>query len=205
MIAEGDKWNHMTAEGEAMETYDCRRRWDNEATWLQKVTNRAIWLHKVRQWKHMIAEGETMKPYDCRRGQMEPYDCKRRGNGNIRLHEVWQWKCDCRRRDNGNMTVGETMKPYDRRRWYNGAIWSERERQMWKSLVEKRNSYRVLVGKPHWKRPPGRPRPKWNNNITQVLKRNMAQSFWFRTGRSVGLWYTQHKHSDSIKCREFLD
>jgi hypothetical protein len=30
---------------------------------------------------------------------------------------------------------------------------------------EKRNAYRILVGKPEGKRPLGRPRRKWVNNI----------------------------------------
>jgi hypothetical protein len=32
-------------------------------------------------------------------------------------------------------------------------------------MVEKRNAYRILVGKPEGKRPLGRPRRKWVNNI----------------------------------------
>jgi hypothetical protein len=32
-------------------------------------------------------------------------------------------------------------------------------------MVEKRNAYRILVGKPEGKRPLGRPRPTWVDNI----------------------------------------
>jgi hypothetical protein len=32
-------------------------------------------------------------------------------------------------------------------------------------MVERRNSYRILVGKPEGRRPLGRPRRKWVNNI----------------------------------------
>jgi hypothetical protein len=32
--------------------------------------------------------------------------------------------------------------------------------------VEKRNAYRILVGKPEGKRPLGRPRRRWVDNIT---------------------------------------
>jgi hypothetical protein len=32
-------------------------------------------------------------------------------------------------------------------------------------MEEKRNAYRLLVGKPEGKRPPGRPRCRWVNNI----------------------------------------
>jgi hypothetical protein len=36
---------------------------------------------------------------------------------------------------------------------------------------EKRNAYRLLVGKPEGKRPPGRPRRKWVDNIRNILER----------------------------------
>jgi hypothetical protein len=34
---------------------------------------------------------------------------------------------------------------------------------------EKRNAYRILVGKPEGKRPLGRPRCRWVNNIKMYL------------------------------------
>jgi hypothetical protein len=36
-------------------------------------------------------------------------------------------------------------------------------------MVEKRNAYRLLVGKPEGKRPLGRPRRRWVNNIRMDL------------------------------------
>jgi hypothetical protein len=37
-------------------------------------------------------------------------------------------------------------------------------------LGEKRNAYRILVGKPEGKRPLGRPRRKWEDNIRMDLR-----------------------------------
>jgi hypothetical protein len=36
-------------------------------------------------------------------------------------------------------------------------------------MVETRNAYRILVGKPEGKRPPGRPRRRWVDNIKMDL------------------------------------
>jgi hypothetical protein len=36
-------------------------------------------------------------------------------------------------------------------------------------MEEKRNAYRILVGKPEGKRPMGRPRHRWVNNIRMNL------------------------------------
>jgi hypothetical protein len=37
-------------------------------------------------------------------------------------------------------------------------------------MGEKRNAYRILVGKPEGERPLGRPRSRWENNIRMDLK-----------------------------------
>jgi hypothetical protein len=37
-------------------------------------------------------------------------------------------------------------------------------------MKEKRNAYRILVGKPEGKRPLGRPRRRWVNNIKMNLR-----------------------------------
>jgi hypothetical protein len=38
-------------------------------------------------------------------------------------------------------------------------------------MEEKRNAYRILVGKPEGKRPFGRPRHKWVDNIKGVMEK----------------------------------
>jgi hypothetical protein len=54
---------------------------------------------------------------------------------------------------------------------------------------ERRNAYRVLVGKPEGKRPLGRPRRRWVNNIKMDLKDGMVGigSIWLRIGTGGGL------------------
>ena len=44
-------------------------------------------------------------------------------------------------------------------------------------MGESKGVYRVLVGKPEVKRPLGRPRSRWEDNITMHL-----QEVWARTG-----------------------
>ena len=54
-------------------------------------------------------------------------------------------------------------------------VWVKKSRRMrWAGYVvclgERRGIYRVLVGKPEGKRPLGRPRHRWKDNITLDLK-----------------------------------
>jgi hypothetical protein len=60
-------------------------------------------------------------------------------------------------------------------------------------MREKRNAYRILVGKPEGKRPPGRPRRRWLDNIKgdprEIRWDGMGWTglIWLRIGTSGGL------------------
>ena len=67
-----------------------------------------------------------------------------------------------------------------------------------------KGAYKVLVGKYEIKRPLGRPRRRWEDNIKMVLHKVRRGAFtgliWLRIGRSDG-----NEPSGSIKCGEILD
>jgi hypothetical protein len=54
-------------------------------------------------------------------------------------------------------------------------------------MGEKRNAYRILVGNPEGKRPLGRPRRRWVNNIKMDLRQDAMVWIWLRIGTSGGL------------------
>jgi hypothetical protein len=60
-------------------------------------------------------------------------------------------------------------------------------------MGEKGNAYRILVGKPEGKRPIGRPRCRWVDNIKMDLREigwdgvEWIGLKWFRIGTSGGL------------------
>jgi hypothetical protein len=58
-------------------------------------------------------------------------------------------------------------------------------------MVWMRNAYNVLVGKPEGKRPIGRPRRRWEDNIRMVLRKYGGKLWtgyiWLRIGTSGGL------------------
>jgi hypothetical protein len=58
-------------------------------------------------------------------------------------------------------------------------------------MGEKRNACRILAGKPEGKRPLGRPRRRWVDNIKvdlrEIGRMVWAGSIWLRIGTSGGL------------------
>jgi hypothetical protein len=57
-------------------------------------------------------------------------------------------------------------------------------------MGEMRNAYTILVGKPRRKRPLGRPRHRWEDNISMDLWKVVLKGIgfiWFRIGTGGGL------------------
>jgi hypothetical protein len=70
--------------------------------------------------------------------------------------------------------------------------------------------YRVLVGKPERKRPLGRPRLRWVDNIRMDLQEvQCGYMDWIRLAQDRDRWWTLvecgNEPSGSVKCGEFLD
>jgi len=77
-------------------------------------------------------------------------------------------------------------------------------------MGEMRGVYRVLVGKPEGKRPYGRPRHRWEDNIKMDLQEvGCGGMDWIQLAQDreqvVGTCECGNEPSGSIKCGEFLD
>ena len=77
-------------------------------------------------------------------------------------------------------------------------------------IGEGRGVYRVLVGKPEGKRPLGRPRHRWENNIRMDLQEvGLEYEDWIGLAQDRDRWRALcecgEEPSGSIKRGEFLD
>jgi hypothetical protein len=77
-------------------------------------------------------------------------------------------------------------------------------------MGEERGVYRVFVGKPEGKRPLGRPRLRWEDNIRMDLQELGCLGSgldWAGSGyrQVAGSCERGNEPSGSIKCGEFLD
>jgi hypothetical protein len=73
-------------------------------------------------------------------------------------------------------------------------IWVIKLRMIWAGHVacigEKRGVYRVLVGEPEGKRPPGRPRPRWEDNIKMYLQEvGCGGMDWIELAQDRNRWW----------------
>jgi hypothetical protein len=76
---------------------------------------------------------------------------------------------------------------------------------------EGRSVYRVMVGKPEGKKPLGKPRPRWEQNIKMALQEvRCGNMYWIELALDRDRWWplvnaVGNEPSGSIKFREFLD
>jgi hypothetical protein len=73
-----------------------------------------------------------------------------------------------------------------------------------------KNAYRILVGKPEGKRPLGRPRPSWEDNIKMDLREiGWCGMGWIDLTLNRDQWGGPFEHgnepSGSVKCWEILE
>ena len=71
---------------------------------------------------------------------------------------------------------------------------------------ESRGVYSVLLAKPKGKRPLGRPRHRWEDNIKMNLEEvGCAGMGWIELAQVADTCECGNEPSGSIKCREILD
>jgi len=91
-------------------------------------------------------------------------------------------------------------------------VWVIKLRRLrWAGYVARTGGgYRVLVGKPDGKRPLGRPRRRWVDNISMDLQEvGCGYMDWIWLAQDRDRWRTLcecgNEPSGSVKCGEFLD
>jgi hypothetical protein len=77
-------------------------------------------------------------------------------------------------------------------------------------MKEVRVAYNILVGKPEGRRPLGRPRHRWEDNIKLDLREiGFRDVDWIHLAQDRDTWWALVKHGDgpsgSVKCGEFFD
>jgi hypothetical protein len=76
-------------------------------------------------------------------------------------------------------------------------------------MGEVRGAYNILVGRPEGRRPLGRPRCRWEDNITMNLGEiGFGDVDWIHLAQDRDMWralVNGDEASGSIKCGEFLD
>jgi hypothetical protein len=73
---------------------------------------------------------------------------------------------------------------------------------------EKRGAYRISVRRPEGRRPLGRPRHRWEDNIKMDLQEIIWGTDWIELAQDrqvAGCCECGNAPSGSIKCGEFLD
>jgi hypothetical protein len=73
----------------------------------------------------------------------------------------------------------------------------------------RRGAYRVWMGRPEGKRPLGRPRIRWEDNIKMDFQKvewgSWTGLMWRRSGEGTGFCGCGNEPLASIKCGEVLD
>jgi hypothetical protein len=76
-------------------------------------------------------------------------------------------------------------------------------------MKERRSAYKFVVGKTEGRRPLGRPRRRWEDNIKVDLQEvgwgAWTSLIWLRIRTDGGLCKRGNEPSGSIKCGQFLD